>query len=434
MHPVSKNSLLLFFALTFCATAYAQTPAPATSPLHEIHFDGLKTLQEPQVIPLSGLEIGAQVGRDTLQSAADRLVQSGLFSKVNYNFQTPPSGVILTFRVEESPRIPAYFDNLPWFSDSELNDAIAKKLPFYKGTLPNGGTVLSQAADALSEFTEARGLGPIEHQIIGNPVGDGTVHQFHIEGAALQIAKMEFSDPALASSKVVQAHLPEIVGKPYSRIAIDVFLLEQIRPVYQRQGYLQAKLGPPEVRLTGDPNQKLPKEIPVFVPVVPGPLYHWKSVDWQGNSLISTVTLSATLHLKPGDVADGMAIEAGWDQIREDYAQRGYLDAAVDPAPAYDDQAHTVSYTVRINEGKPYHYGSMTITGLSATAEKRLRDSWPISAGEVFDKAKYEAFLLKLQTHHEEIFKDLPLHYDEVGHWLQTDAAKSTVDILLDFK
>jgi hypothetical protein len=28
----------------------------------------------------------------------------------------------------------------------------------------------------------------------------------------------------------------------------------------------------------------------------------------------------------------------------------------------------------------------------------------------------------------------LPVHYDSVGHWLQTDAGKGTVDVLLDFK
>ena len=31
-------------------------------------------------------------------------------------------------------------------------------------------------------------------------------------------------------------------------------------------------------------------------------------------------------------------------------------------------------------------------------------------------------------------FRDLPLHYDEVGHWLQPDETKQTVDVLLDFK
>ena len=67
-------------------------------------------------------------------------------------------------------------------------------------------------------------------------------------------------------------------------------------------------------------------------------------------------------------------------------------------------------------------------------AERRLRDAWPIPQGQLFDKASYEEFLTKLQAHSTEIFKDMPIHYDEVGHWLQPNDAKGTVDVLLDFK
>ena len=53
-----------------------------------------------------------------------------------------------------------------------------------------------------------------------------------------------------------------------------------------------------------------------------------------------------------GDIANGMAIEGGWERVREEYGHRGYLEAKVEPVANYDDQAHTVSYTVAITEGK----------------------------------------------------------------------------------
>src|SRR4029077_8556620 len=133
-------------------------PPAATAQLREIRTDGLKSLPEPQAAALTGLQIGAQVGKDDLQAAADKLVQCGLFAKVRYNFQSRTDGLVVTFHVEESPRIPAYFDNLPWFADSELNDAIRAKLPFYDGALPQAGTVVDQAADAVSQFLAAHGL------------------------------------------------------------------------------------------------------------------------------------------------------------------------------------------------------------------------------------------------------------------------------------
>jgi outer membrane protein assembly factor BamA len=138
--------------------------------------------------------------------------------------------------------------------------------------------------------------------------------------------------------------------------------------------------------------------------------------------------------LKDGDVADGMAIEAGLDRVREEYGHVGYLDAKVDALPSYDDEGHTLSYKVRIEEGKAYKFDALTVTGLSPTAEKRLRDAWTIPQGELFDKATFEEFLTKLETKPTDIFHNLPVHYDNVGHWIQPDEANHTVNILLDFK
>jgi outer membrane protein assembly factor BamA len=429
--------LTVFFALFSFSTlpAAAQNAAIPTAPVREIHSDGLKSLPEPQLIALCGLQTGAQAGRDDLQAAADKLVQSGLFAKVRYNFQSRTDGLLVTFHVEEAPRIPAYFDNLPWFADSELHDAIRKKLPFYDGTLPTNGSVVEEAAGAVQEYMAAHGLtAALEHSVVANPIGEGSIQQFHIEGASLRIAHLEFSDPSLNSSRAIQQALAELLGKPYSRTAIDLFLFEQVRPIFQQQGFLRAKLGPPEVRLTGNPNQKLPEQIPIFVPVSPGTVYRWNSVQWTGNSAVQSDALTNSVGLKTGDVADGMAIEAAWDRVREEYGHRGYLEAKVEPTATYDDQAHTVSYRVAVEEGKAYRFAKLVITGLSITAEKRLREVWPIAQGEILDKAKYENLLIKLQTHKEEIFGDLPLHYDEVGHWLQNDDEKGTVDVLLDFK
>jgi outer membrane protein assembly factor BamA len=168
--------------------------------------------------------------------------------------------------------------------------------------------------------------------------------------------------------------------------------------------------------------------------VVTGGVYRWKEPQWSGNSVLSSITLSNELGLKPGDVANGMQIEAGWDRAREEYGHLGYLDAKLDPVVSYDDQAHTVAYAVSVVEGVQYHFNTMVLTGLSLDAERLLLQKWPTQAGAIFDKTVFEQFLIKLESHPAEIFGDLPLHYDTVGHWLRTDPGKQLVDVLLDFK
>lgn len=439
MRRKSQNAFTLpLFALALLL-AHLWSPARAqdgaTAPLRQVRAEGEQRLKEDQVVALTALIPGNSVGKSDLQSAADKLVATGLFARVSYNFSSKSDGVYVTYRVEENPSLPVYFDNIPWFADSELNDAIRGKLPFYDGTLPAAGVVVEDAASAVKELLAAHGMNvELQRQVYGNPVGQGDVQAFHLEGPDLKIARLEFSDASLLENKAVRVHLGEIQGKPYSRATIDLFLAEQIRPIYLTQGYLRVKLGPPEVRLAGDPNQKLPEQIPVYVPIDRGQVYRWKSTAWSGNSLLSTITLDGLMALKPGDVADGMKIEGAWDRVREEYGDRGCLEASVAPAVSYDDAAHTVSYSVGISEGPAFKLGKVVITGLSVAAERKLRDDFPIVSGTLFDKEKFEALLTNLETHKERVFGEMPLHYETVGHWLQTDPGAATVDVLLDFK
>jgi outer membrane protein assembly factor BamA len=429
------SAAILSFCAWEAALATAQMAESGTAELREVKSDGQKKLTEGQIAGLTGLQTGTQVGRDDLQKAADKLVASGLFATVKYDFKTRAEGLTLSFHVTESPWVPAYYDNFPWFGDSELNDAIRAQLPFFDGTLPEGGNVVDIAADAIRGFLVAHKFDlPVQHQVVANPLGDGNIQQFTVEGAGLKIASLSFSDAALATNPVVQQHLSEINDKPYSRTTIDVFLAEQIRPVYLRQGYLKAKLGPPEVRLSGPPTAKLPEELPVYVPVTAGDLYHFGDAQWSGNNVISSIALASYFGLKTGAVANGMEIEAALEQIREEYGRRGYLDATVQPETSFDEAAHIVSYKIAIAEGKQYHMGGWVVTGISTNAESRVRTTFPIAAGDVFDKIKYEDFLVQLQSHSKDIFGELPVHYDNVGHWLRADATRGIVDVLLDFK
>jgi outer membrane protein assembly factor BamA len=122
------------------------------------------------------------------------------------------------------------------------------------------------------------------------------------------------------------------------------------------------------------------------------------------------------------------------ERIQDEYGRRGYLDATVQPTTSYNEAAHTVSYKIAVTEGTQYHMGGWVITGLSTNGEQKVRTMFPVASGDIFDKMKYQDFLIALQNHSKEILGELPIHYQTVGHWLKPDAEKKTVDVLLDFK
>src|SRR5271157_3903457 len=203
---------LIVCTVLFLSPAFAQQEAKAK--IATIRLDGLKTLAEEPVKSLAGLQLGDVVGKEDLQAAADRLIQTGLFSQVNYEFHSVGEDLTVTYKLEEAQRVPVLFDNIPWFADSELNEAIRKAVPVYDGTAPQEGPLLDQMADALVTLLAGRGLRvTVEHQLLADPAGNGTVQQFRILGAEIQTGNIEFGDALASQSHAVQQGLTDVVGK-----------------------------------------------------------------------------------------------------------------------------------------------------------------------------------------------------------------------------
>jgi len=429
-------SLVVAIAFAVIRMAGHAPQSPTTSPLSSIEITGSQRYTADQVLQASGLKIGDAVDRNALQAAADKLAQLGLFSKVNYRFSArPDQGLDLEFILEDAPSVPVDFDNFPWFTDQELTDAMRKSVFLFDGTAPQDGTILDQMSAALEDLLTTRGVqGTVERTLITEPASDQMMMQFRVEGASLPIESVQFGDTLAASSPKIRDRIPDIIGKPFSRYMLEVFENEHVAPLYLEAGYLRPKFGMPIPRFTGDPNGPPPKSLVVVFPIEAGPVYHWGGAQWTGNAVFDAASLDNLVGLKPGDIADGMQIAGAWQRIEDAYGARGKLDAKVTPVANFDDTSARVSYSVAIDEGPLYRMGDLIITGLSLDAETRVRAAWHMLQAQIFDEHYCDDMLDKLQRPSKEIFGDLPVHYNEVGHWIRKDADRHIADVLLDFK
>ena len=403
---------------------------PASERLSSVTFTGSHRFKSADIAKASGLQPGKPITRDELQLAADRLARLGLFTDVQYKFSSGPGGLAVEYQLADLPTVPVTFDNFPKFSDEELTTALKNAVTLFDGTAPENGTILSTMTNAIEELIATRGLhANVTHSVVAGP-GGGHVQQFRIDGDVLRVADVQFSDSLARRSPAIQQGLTQLIGKPFSRNAIEQFEFEQVRPVYLTQAFLRVKFGPPEARFEGDPTKPLPDKVFVIAPVDPGPAYTWAGVEWTGNAVISSAELDKLVELKAGEIADGVRMEAGWNRILDAYGSQGYIDAKVTPTPHFDDKAAHVSYTVSITEGPQYHMGELVLTGLSTEGERRIRASWQIPKGAVFNRGVYDEFL---DRGAKEAFSGLPFHYDKIGRFLQTNP-NGTVDVLMDFQ
>ena len=431
---------LLAAVLTLVAVprVHAQSPGQnpsKTSKIAEITVTGSRKFPANEIVSASGLKPGDVVSAEQIQAAADRLAALGVFSTVNYRFSSKGDTIALEFQVQEARTLPLSFDNFPWFTDGEIADAVRQEVGLFIGEAPEGGTMLDEITVAVEKLLSSHKIkGTITHQLIAQPAGDGMIMQFRVEGPVVKIQSLQFGDSLAADSERLKDRVSDLKSQPYSRFAIEVFEDEQVRPLYDSKGYLHAQIGPPQLRLAGNPDDPAGSNVEVLIPISLRQAYLWNGASWQGNVAISSASLDGVAGLRPGDVADGIKIEAAWQNVESEYGKHGYLDVKLTEQPEFDDAARRVSYRVSIAEGPQYRMGEMIITGLSLDAEKRLQHAWQLAPGQVFDNGYFERLLKVLAKPSPDIFGDMPVHYTECGHWLRSNTDRHTVDVLLDFK
>ena len=421
-----RNSLWIL--LLVAAPCLAQNQ-PSADRLAAVQITGSARFTSDQIVAATMLHVGAQIGRDDLQRAADDLAKTGRFSTVEYRFATTDAGVRAEFQVTDAPAVPAWFDNFPWFTDDELVAALKKSVPLFDGTSPAGGSVANDIANALEGLLLTRGLhGDVSHVLTTVPGSDAQIEQFRVGNLPVNVASVDFGDSLAKSDRGIQSRLPDIVGKPYSRSSLVLFEVEQVQAAYLSHGFLRVRFDPPVVHLVDSGGAP---RVSVVVLVVPGSAFTWRPPTWTGNSAVGVLELATLVPLHDGDAADGMKREAGWEAVRQAYARRGYLDVDLVATPRFDDAARTVTYAVSITEGPQFHMGKLVLTGLSMEGEHRVRAVWKMPEGAVFDRSVYEEFVA---SGIKEAFSGLPFHYEKIGRFLQEDAKKATVDVLIDFQ
>lgn len=428
--PRGTSLLAIAFCLASCAGACgasgAQQAGSGSGRLESVKVTGSAKFSSEQIAPATGLRAGQQVTREDLQKAANALAELGPFANVHYRFFSGLTGVQVEYEVTDAPTVPAFFDNFPWFTDAQMISFVKTSVPLFDGTAPKGGKILDDVSDALVRQMQAQAItGNVSHELLTLPWNGRQVMAFRVEGDGLPtIQSVEFGDPLASGDHAVRDRMGDLIGKPFSRTTFETFEFEQVRPVYLGHAFLGVKFGEPTARISGN-------RVVVQAPIDPGPAFTWNGATWDGNKAISSTDLNKLVNLADGESANGMQIQATWENVRVAYGKLGYLDVALNPVAHLDDATRHATFDVRINEGPQYRMGKLVLSGLSMEGEQRVRAAWKLSPGAVFDDAVYQSFL---DSGIEQAFEGFPIHYQTIQKYLDKDPAKGEINVMLNFE
>lgn len=436
--PHHVNFTIALFAaclLALAPVAGAQQQPQQSLKLDRIEFKGLERVKEPEALEKSALTIGQTVSIDDVEAAANRLLESGLFTNLSYKIKGTTDKALLTFEVVERKwTMPVAFDNFVWFTDDELNAAVRRKLPAFDGTAPEAGGVTEQIRQALTELLSERKIeGSVEYTLSENPASRKVEHLFSVKGPGLRVCKITYAGARAVPEEQLVTKSGGIFDNDYSRAYVGGFVESNLLPLYHERGYLRAAFSPPKVVPEMSPECK---GVAVALTVDEGSIYVWDKATWEGAEGLTAQELDVALGMKNREVANAVKIAKGLTNVRRAFGRKGYIAARVRAETEFDDTARSVSYRFRVTEGAQYHMGDLTINGLDEVATNNLRGRWRLLHKEVYDEGYVDEFVRKSVTEfqREAARAGNPMPALKVVSQAKPDHDKHLVHVTLDIK
>jgi len=426
------------------ARGSGQTASAAANKLIALRVTGTTRYSDKEILAASGLQIGQPAADGDFKEAVQILGESGLFSQVAYSYSsTSSAGVKLELQLadtDKSKLVPARFENFAWFTDDVLLAAVRHRVPLFQQLLPLAGNLPDRVSEALQVIlTEKHFPGRVDFLREGDESGGALkAIVYRVEEVSIRIRGVEFPGASPEQTALLTTAAKRLTGAEYGRSALAAAAKFDLLPVYLQRGYLKAVFAPSDARVlpqaapqpapANDTQESAEIQVDAIVPVTPGKVYATSSVDWKGNSTISTTEVALLIHLPPGQPADAVRLLRDLENVGKFYRSRGYMTVQIKSDAQFDDEQSTVHYDMNIVEGGLYKMGELEILGLDTQAKARMVEAWALREGQPYNADYPKKFLADTD-------KLLPRGVQWAVTTHETlDAKDKTVDVEIHFK
>ncbi len=374
--------------LMWAATASGQSPAvrirpPSVLPISSIQIQGNQKLKTDAILGVLGLKVKDEGSTAIFNAARDRLLDTGYFDTVSYQYRQQNLGFAVTFTVYEMQQVYGIrVQGLP-ITPGQIADILRTKDPLFNGLLPGTKKVVDRAAGYVQEALEA--TNPDIH-VRASLIPTGPDH-YEVEFSPAEglpvIADMTFEgSSAVSASELHTVMIENGIGQPYSEENVKALLDRYVRPLFEKQGYMRVRFP----RIVGNPAEKV-KGIEVRVTVDEGPVFKLGQVSVRGPGADDSKRLLRMANIQTSESTysiNGDEITSGVDKIRSVLHGEGHLDAKVSVDRTIHDSAQTVDVAFNVDPGPVYTFGKLTVNGLGLDGEAAIRKMWTVKPGDPY--------------------------------------------------
>lgn len=324
----------------------------------------------------------------------------------DYVFANGVVGKLISFDMEERQRIRIVdYEGSHGLSRADIDEAFKKdnvslRLDSFldPGALRRGDTVIRRMLSEKGHLDST-----VTHTITELPAGPKLINlTFNVDpGPKYLVRKIDFVGNTIGDGTLTR-RMKETKEESFlsfitKRGAYKQEKFEEdadhIEAYYRDQGYLQARVGTPDVQTIRDASDGKTRWVELRIPVTEGPRYRVGTFTIADNTVVKSEALAPLFALKTGEYYEESAIRKGFEKAREAYGSIGHYEFTAYPEFKFLDAAsepgHTgmpsVNVTLHMQEGEQYFINRITFVGNTLTRDKVIRRELRVLEGSVFN-------------------------------------------------
>ena len=323
------------------------------------------------------------MSRADLDSAAGRLLGTGLFTVVNY--QCLPDDVDGSHRYsvklivdEEIARQPVVLD-IPGVDSQQLWAQLIGTTLLDR-VMPSQQAAVDYYVSELESFLSRQGH-PV-HLKVQDEIDSSTKLTVAVIQPADRplVTDLRFEgDTAVSTSTIRERILKLVGGSAFSERQFRRILDLNVRPMFEERGLLAVAF--PEVRATPGSGDR---EALVTTTIDQGRVWRLGRVTLEGDDIPADSMLAAG-NFETGQVANWKGFLGGVTKMETVLKHDGFLDVSSKPVRTFQPDTGLVDVAIIVRKGTRYRFAAVDVRGLSENERHEVLSLWELKAGQPMD-------------------------------------------------
>ncbi|MDD5360044.1 MAG: outer membrane protein assembly factor BamA [Sulfurovaceae bacterium] len=373
---LKKTSLVW---ISFGAFLFAQN-------ITKIEYDGLHSLSPSAINEISGVKVGENLSKSSLDAGVKNIMSQGYFKDVTV--ETKNGGVVV-FHFIEKPAIANVEIN--GYGSEDSNKQLIEAMGLKRGELYDDAK-MQKAKSVFQAKLASEGVYDATVDIQTKTVGeDGVSLIFDVKkGDKIKITEIKFiGNNALSDSDLESAMANKEEGWfgwiPFldrgtaylGELEKDAF---RIKDAYAKEGYIDARVSKPLLQVDGQNNAK------IEIQIEEGMRYKVGDVVINQNIEGLAENLKDDPKLKKGKYFDVGKLRQDMQYLQEQTANLGYAYATVEPVINKDEANGIVNIQYNITPGSKVTINDVLISGNTETKDSVIRRYIYLAPGDTYSQ------------------------------------------------